>query len=297
MKKVIKYCILISFLIFISNYSSAVNLADFTPTLDKQIASMNSTEEKVKYLQTFSDLLSTPKYTQNKNSWLFKDIREYSLNMLNVFQHELNNETSKNLENTQISNVQTTNNSNFSITSSTIKNLPHLSDNFSNINEEKVRNAILSWHNDERRSLWLNTYTYNMDLEWTATLRANNLSTSGKIKNLHARNAWDWYYNYNSMINWFSNLWIKFPTSSNWLSSFSESIWYNTYRCSKSDCTDELINAIKKTRTWLIMKEKTSKWSHYKAATMKHFTQMWAWIAIDKSNNRYYIVIHYGIDF
>ena len=217
--------------------------------------------------------------------------------MLNVFQHELNNETSKNPKNTQVSNVQTTDNSNFSITSSTIKNLPHLSDNFTNINEEKVRNAILSWHNDERRSLWLNTYTYNMDLEWTATIRANNLAASGKIKNLHARNAWDWYYNYNSMINWFSNLWIKFPTSSNWLSSFSESIGYNNYKCSKSDCTDELINAIKKTRTWLIMKEKQSKWSHYKTATMKHFTQMWAWIAIDKSNNRYYIVIHYWIDF
>ena len=56
MKKVIKYCILISILVFINNYSSAIDLADFTPTLDKQIASMNSTEEKVKYLQTFSDL-------------------------------------------------------------------------------------------------------------------------------------------------------------------------------------------------------------------------------------------------
>jgi hypothetical protein len=45
------------------------------------------------------------------------------------------------------------------------------------------------------------------------------------------------------------------------------------------------------------MKEKTSKGSHYNAAVMKHFTQMWAWIAIDRSNNRYYLVLHYGVEF
>jgi hypothetical protein len=45
------------------------------------------------------------------------------------------------------------------------------------------------------------------------------------------------------------------------------------------------------------MWEKASNGSHYKAAVMKHFTQMWAWIAIDKVNNRYYVVLHYGVDF
>jgi hypothetical protein len=45
------------------------------------------------------------------------------------------------------------------------------------------------------------------------------------------------------------------------------------------------------------MKEKSYNCSHYRAAVMKHFTQMWAWITIDKSNNRYYLVIHYGVDF
>jgi hypothetical protein len=45
------------------------------------------------------------------------------------------------------------------------------------------------------------------------------------------------------------------------------------------------------------MNEKSSNGSHYRAAVMKHFTQMWAWIAIDKSNNRYYIVLHYWVNF
>ena len=90
---------------------------------------------------------------------------------------------------------------------------------------------------------------------------------------------------------------IKFPSSIKWAASFSESIGYGSYKCSKSDCTQELITAIKKTWTWLIMKEKSSNGSHYRAVVMKHFTQMWVWIAIDKYHNRYYVVFHYWVNF
>jgi hypothetical protein len=160
-----------------------------------------------------------------------------------------------------------------------------------------VRNSILSRHNDERYNVWVNPYTYNLDLEWSATVWANKLASYSKTTNLHLRNNWDWTYNYNSILNWFSDLWIKFPASVKWAASFSESIWYWYYKCSKSDCTQDLIDAIKKTRTWLIMKEKSANGSHYRAAVMNHFTQMWAWIVIDKPNNRYYIVLHYGVNF
>ena len=295
MKKLITIIFWILFFSIFTNYTKALSVADFTPTLDKKIASMKTTEEKVAYLQSFSDLLTNKKYTQNKNSRFFKDVREYSLNMLNFFQQELNKEISENIINLQNSN---TNNGSITIETGTIKNLPHISDNFSNIDVEKVRNAILARHNTERESLGLKPYKYNIDLEWSATTWANKIAASHKTNNLHPRNNWDWYYSYNSIMSRFSNLWIKFPTNIWWwASAFSESIWYNTYKCSKDDCTENLINAIKKTRTGLIMKEKSSNGSHYKAATMKHFTQMWAWTAIDKSNNRYYIVLHYGINF
>jgi hypothetical protein len=116
------------------------------------------------------------------------------------------------------------------------------------------------------------------------------------------RNSWDWTYSYNSILSWFHDLWINFPASvkcdaSANCASFSESVWYWYYKCSKSDCTQDLINAVKKTRTWLIMNEKSYNWDHYRAAIMKHFTQMWAWIAIDKSHNRYYVVFHYWVNF
>jgi len=276
--------------------SYSLSVADFTPVLDKKVAKMKTTQEKVEWLQSFSDLLASPKYTKSKDAWLYKKVREYTLNMLEVFEYELKEEQAKNW-NKSTSNKANSNNSAQTNQSTPKLKLPHLSDNFSNIDEQKVRNTILSRHNEERKNIWANPYNYNLDLEWSTTLRANKIADSHKTNNFHLRNAWDWYYNYNSILNRFSGLWITFWKSVKWTASFSETVWYGTYKCSKSDCTQDLITAIKKSRTWLIMKEKSSNGSHYKAATMKHFTQMWAGIAIDKSNNRYYLVIHYGVDF
>lgn len=278
MKKFLIIILSILPIFFISfNQVSSISVSAFTPALDRKIAKMKTPEEKIKFLQTFADLLADPLFTKDKNAKLFADLRDYTLNMLNQIEKE-------NTKNQNYSNKSTS-------------DLPHLSDNFSNINEQRVRDTILSRHNEERNNVWVNPYSYNLDLEWSATTRANNLANSHKTSNLHPRNAWDWYYNYNSILNRFSSLWIKFPASIKWAASFSESIWYGTYKCSKSDCTDDLITAVKKTWTNLIMKEKTSKGSHYNAAVMKHFTQMWAWIAIDRSNNRYYLVLHYGVEF
>lgn len=281
---------------FSFNQINARSVADFTPAIDKKVAKMKTTQEKVDFLQMFSDLLANPKFTQDKNAWLFEDLREYTLNMLNVFQHQLKEEQAK-AESKKTSKSTTNKTSTTSYSNKSSTKLPHLSDNFSNIDEQKVRDAILSRHNEERDSLWLKSYKYNLDLEWSATVWANHIAESWKTNNLHVRNSWDWTYSYNSILNRFSDLWIKFPASVNWAASFSESIWYWYYKCSKSDCTQNLIDSVKKTRTWLIMKEKSYNWDHYRAAVMKHFTQMWAWIAIDKSNNRYYIVLHYWVNF
>ena len=265
-----------------------LSLSDFTPALDKKVSKFETTQEKVKFLQSFSDLLSDKIFTTDKNAWLFADLRNYSLSMLNVFQHQLIEENKNSQNNSDFYEV------NLNLGGKMTK-LPVLSDKFSNVDINEVRKAVLKWHNDERRSLWLKEYKYNLDLEWTAITWANNLANSGKTKNLHARSSNDGYYNYDSLLSWFSNLWVKFPKSMWWWASFSESIWYGMYKCSSSDCTQNLINAIKTTWDGLIMKEKVSNGSHYKAATMKYFTQMWVWIAVN--NGRYYMVIHYWVDF
>ena len=300
MKKFLLTILCIFWVFFFSSYqATAISVADFTPALDKKVANMKTTQEKVNFLQSFADTLATPTFTKDKNARVYKDLRQYVLNMLNVFQHELKQEQSKSTtkSSTKTTTTKSTPTTKTTSSSKSSTKLPHLPDNFSNIDEQKVRNAILSRHNDERYNVWVNSYTYNLDLEWSATVRANKLANSSKTTNLHLRNSWDWTYNYTSILNRFSDLWIKFPASVKWAASFSESIWYWYYKCSKSDCTQDLINAVKKTRTWLIMKEKSANGSHYRAAVMKHFTEMWVWIAIDKSNNRYYIVLHYWVNF
>jgi len=74
--------------------------------------------------------------------------------MLTVFQHELMEEQNKNVSKNQTkkTNTTTSQNTTSQYTQST-KNLPHIPDNFSNVDVKKVREAILSWHNSERNSV------------------------------------------------------------------------------------------------------------------------------------------------
>lgn len=292
--------------LFIINfqYSQAISLADFTPILDKRIAKMKTTKEKVTFLKNFSDLLLDPTFTKDKNARLFEDIREYSLNMLNVFEFQLKEEQSKSWSKTTTSKANSSSSNKSSTTSksttqtskSTISKLPDLSDTFTNIDVNRVREAVLSRHNDERENVWVNDYTYSVDLEKAALVRATKLNNEWKTNNMHLRKSGDGYYNYNSILERFSDLGIKFPASVGSAASFSESVWYGYYKCNSSDCTDSLINAIKKTWTWLIMKEKSYNWDHYRAAVMKHFTQMGVWISIDYSLNKYYLVLEYWVE-
>ena len=147
MKKFLSLLLFLLSIFFVSyNHINARSVADFTPAIDKKVAKMKTTEEKVKRLQSFSELLTNPKFTQDKNARLFEDIREYSLNMLRVFEYELKEEQSK----ISSKNQTTSNKTNTTSQKVSKSNLPHLSDNFSNIDEQKIRDAILSWHNEER---------------------------------------------------------------------------------------------------------------------------------------------------
>ena len=154
MKKFIS-TILSIFCIFLLciNQANALSIADYTPSLDQKVAKMKTTEEKVQFLQSFSDLLATPKFTQDKNARLFADLRQYTLNMLNVFQHELRQEQAAKTSKTSTNKTTTSTTKTTTISTKSPTKLPHLSDNFSNIDEQKVRDTILSWHNDERKSI------------------------------------------------------------------------------------------------------------------------------------------------
>ena len=153
MKKVflLIFSILTTFL-FLNNVQ-AINVADFTPTLDKKVASLKTTNEKVKYLKSLSDSLNSTKYTNSKNAQTYKRLREYTLNMLDVFEYELQEEQAKNNSKDMTSFNGSKLNKNTSAQKISKSNLPHISDNFSNIDVQKIRDTILSWHNEERNNV------------------------------------------------------------------------------------------------------------------------------------------------
>lgn len=153
MKKIFLLIFSILTAFFVLNSVQAINVSDFTPALDKKVASLKTTEEKVKYLKSFSDCLNATKYTKSKDAQVYKKLREYALNMLNVFEYELQEEQSKNNSKNQNSSNKTTSNKSTSMQKISKSNLSHISDNFSNIDVQKVRDAILSWHNEERSNI------------------------------------------------------------------------------------------------------------------------------------------------
>ncbi len=120
-------------------------------------------------------------------------------------------------------------------------------------------------------------------LEWAQKLAKQNYST-------HKRLSSDWHYNYTSILNWFGDLWIKFDY--NW-TAFSENIAYQYYSCTKSDCTQDIINAIKKWYNFFLS-EKPYNWPHYRAIAHPYFDEIWVGVAL--VGKRYWVVSHYGIN-
>ena len=151
----------------------------------------------------------------------------------------------------------------------------------SNVNRDKVKQEWLAWHNYEREQKWLDPYTYNENLNFTSLIWAQQIaSEKRKTWSTHARKSSDWYWNTESIRSRFSNLWVN-------VVYFSESNAYGYYNCKKSDCTQEMIDALKKcfNRTFL---DKI----HYSAVISSTFDQIWLWVATNWTYVR--LTTHYG---
>lgn len=157
-----------------------------------------------------------------------------------------------------------------------------------NVDRDEVKNAWVDWHNTERAKLWLWKYKINESLNFSALTWAQKLAKQNY--STHKRLSSDWYYNYTSILNWFGDLWISFDY--NW-TAFTENIAYQYYSCNKSDCTQEIINAIKKWYNFFLS-EKSYNWPHYKAIAHPYFDEIWVWVAL--VGKRYWVVSHYGIN-
>jgi len=157
-------------------------------------------------------------------------------------------------------------------------------------NMDTVIGNWIKWTNEERRKHNTWDIKINTRLTDTAFERANYSKSKWLIS--HKRGGQKSFYDYNRMISRFNSRWLTFPKVGD--STFSESIWWNTYSCSKKDCTVELSNAVYKTFA-MYLKEKWKKYSpHYSAIINKDFNQIGIWIVVDEMKYKYYLVVHYA---
>lgn len=138
----------------------------------------------------------------------------------------------------------------------------------SNVNRDIVKNEWLSRHNEERSKKWLSPYTYDDAFNYTSLIWAQQIASEKRQTwSTHARKSNDWYRNTESIRERFANLWVN-------VLYFSESNAYGYYNCKKSDCTQEMIDVLKKcfNRTFLDSQ-------HYSAVVSSNFNKIWLWVA------------------
>lgn len=157
-------------------------------------------------------------------------------------------------------------------------------------NMDTVIGNWIKWTNEERRKHNTWDIKINVRLTDTAFEWANYSKSKWAIS--HKRAGQKAFYDYKRMTSWFNSRWLIFPKI--WGSTFSESIWRNTYSCREKDCTNALSNSVYKTFA-MYLREKWKKYSpHYSAIINKNFTQIWVGIVVDEAKHRYYFVAHYA---
>ena len=273
MKKVIFWLLLISWLLTVGqfeSYSYSAQSEKLIKAFNNQMSSM--TEQKKKdYLNIITSILNEPKVQRNANSTakiLIKELWERSASELNKLKKTKT--TSNIAKKSDWTNYQT---------------LP-------NVDFDKVRSTLLSWHNDLRIEKWIEKLEYHSDLEKSAVAWAKEIAENWLTQWVHKRTESDWFYNYNNIKDWFNNLNVFFPSETQWKAVFSESVWYRYYKCNNWDCTDKLIESAKKVFDSFI--KEWEKGTHYKAIVMPHFSRIWIWFWLNPSTNMVYVVFHYA---
>lgn len=159
----------------------------------------------------------------------------------------------------------------------------------SNVDVDKVRSTWMGWHNAERASLGLAPYSYNLQLERTAMTWSTLAKQKGSID--HKRPGTTAYYDYYAVKNWFANQGVTFLGGG---TPFSESIGWGRYTCTDTDCTDELISAIKSTHNFFMSEKGRAYDPHYAAIASRSFREIGLGIVVDPVAKKYYLTTHYG---
>ena len=154
-----------------------------------------------------------------------------------------------------------------------------------NVDMTRVRSTWLSWYNTGRAAKWLGAYSYDSRLDSTAH-GWNMVFAWSRWTILHERSPWDGYYNYPIINKWFQDRGVNPPLIAGVNHSENVSYWY--YACSKSDCTDDLINAIRSSYIFFI-----NSAVHSRSVYQPNFTKIGFDVIVAPNERRYYVTVHY----
>ncbi|MDR0282887.1 MAG: CAP domain-containing protein [Candidatus Peribacteria bacterium] len=202
----------------------ALDITAFTPAIDRKVASKSTLKEKISYLQGIQAVLALPAFKTHSEARIFANLEDYIKNFMNALEHE-NGVTPPTPAPPSLRVAR----NNTDVLSSDGKSYLVVE----NVDVQKVRNTLLSRHNEERQTKKLSAYTYHSNLEKSAQIWARVLNEEARTSNTHARKPGDGYYNYNSIMEWMEEIGNSFSTLGNGNPAFTESVGRGYYNCTR----------------------------------------------------------------
>lgn len=164
-----------------------------------------------------------------------------------------------------------------------------------NVDINQVINTWLSWTNSVRQEQGLSLYSIDTRLNGTAAEWSEYSKNRGYI--IHGRPGDGCVgignytcYNFSAIDSWFKDRGID-PIVIN-RAKHTENIGTRWYSCSSSDCTNEMIVAIRKTFDFFLS-EKNYNGVHYRSLVNPVFTKIGVGVTVDDSKWVYYLTVHY----
>jgi uncharacterized protein YkwD len=160
------------------------------------------------------------------------------------------------------------------------------------INISKLQTTWLWRVNELREQRGRTVYSLEPLLDKTAAERSETMKKKWVAD--HRRFAKSAYYAYGEIEQRFSKRGVEFVNVSR--ATFTENIWRATFRCKKSDCTDDAIEAMRQTRYFYLSEEGKANDAHRRTLIHPLFTVVWLWIAVDEWSGKFYLTTHYGTE-
>ena len=152
------------------------------------------------------------------------------------------------------------------------------------VDMNEVRNNWLSWHNKARADRGIGALQLSDGLNYSSSLWAKENRDDANLT--HDRPGGQ------DISDWFADAGIIFQNKNGVV--FGENLGFRTYRCSKSDCTQEAIESAKYIFDAFMAEEGTSYTGHYDNIVEGDFVDIGLGVAIDSQSEAMYIATQYS---